>query len=159
MQKYVDDSANEVREEFNTLKNNVLNTTESIYAADTVMSFPLVGEDRKLYKALDTQKIYYWDSNTSTYELLKAEAIDIPEVKGGIEVIPETDTLPSKGESDMLYKTLSDEKVWTWNESTNKFVEIGAGGSGAGGGIVVVEKFSDLPEVGNADTLYKVSAD
>ena len=159
MQKYVDDSTNEVREEFNTLKNNVLNTTEGIYAADTVMSFPLVGEDRKLYKALDTQKIYYWDSNTSTYELLKAEAIDIPVVKGGIEVIPETDTLPAKGESDMLYKTLSNEKVWTWNESTNEFVEIGARSSSAGGGIVVVEKFSDLPEVGNADTLYKVTAD
>ena len=157
MQKYVDDSANEVREEFNTLKDNVLNTTESIYATDTVMSFPLVGEDRKLYKALDTQKIYYWDSNTSTYELLKAEAIDIPEVKGGIEVIPKEESLPLIGESDMLYKTLSDEKVWTWNESTNEYVEISAGGSSsvAGGSIIVYDTLADFPEVGEVFNLYR----
>jgi hypothetical protein len=62
----------------------------------------------------------------------------------------------------MLYKTLSNEKVWTWNESSNEFVEIGAGASGGtivGGGIVVVEKFSNLPAEGKADVLYKVTAD
>jgi hypothetical protein len=119
-----------------------------------------MGEDNKLYKVLDTQRIYYWDSTSLSYELLKAEIIDIPEVKGGIEVIPETDTLPPKGESDMLYKTLSNEKVWTWNESTNKFVEIGAGSSSGagGGGIVIVETKEELYELeGKEDTLYRVS--
>lgn len=156
-----DNSLNEIRIDFDEFKQGINDTVDGIIIRDTVMDFPLLGEDNKLYKALNTQKIYYWDSNTSTYELLKAEAIEFPEVKGGIKVIPETETLPSKGESDMLYKTLSDEKVYTWNESTTEFVEIGTGGtsSAAGGGIIVVDKFEDLPRPGKADTLYKVLND
>ena len=161
LQDSFDNSLNEIRIDFDEFKQGINDTVDSIIIRNTIMDFPLLGEDNKLYKALDTQKIYYWDSNTSTYELLKAEAIELPEVKGGIEVIPETETLPSKGESDMLYKTLSDEKVYTWNESTTEFVEIGAGSSSsaAGGGIIVVDKFEDLPRPGKADTLYKVLND
>lgn len=158
LQTSFDNSLNEIRTDFDEFKQGVNDTVDSLIIRNTVMDFPLAGEDNKLYKALDTQKIYYWDSNTSTYELLKAEAIELPEVKGGIEVIPETETLPSTGESDMLYKTLSDEKVYTWNESTTEFVEIGTG-SAVGGGIIVVDRFGDLPRPGKADTLYKVLND
>ena len=63
----------------------------------------------------------------------------------------------------MLYKTLSNEKVWTWNESTSEYVEIGANADGplegVTGGIYVVDTFADLPEIGEADILYKVLED
>ena len=143
----------QVRAEFETLENKTLEKIESIIVKDTFNKLPETGVDNCLYKILDTQDIYHWNSNTSSYELIKAEGT------GGIEVIPETDTLPSKGESDMLYKTLLNEKVWTWNESTNEFVEIGAGNfNAAGGGIIIVETKEELYELeGQIDTLYRVT--
>jgi len=61
----------------------------------------------------------------------------------------------------MLYKVLEDEKVYTWNASTNEYAQV-SGSTSAGEGknnIIVVEKYADLPEIGEADVLYKVAAD
>ena len=59
-------------------------------------------------------------------EVVTPETPDTPivEVKGGIEVVDTVDDLPVIGESDMLYKVLANEKIYTWNVSTGTYTAI-----------------------------------
>jgi hypothetical protein len=82
---------------------------------------------------------------------------EIPEVKGGIEVYETVEDLPVIGESDMLYKVLTDELVYTWNASTATYTAMNSV-TESKTSLVVVDAFSSLPEEGENDILYKINA-
>ena len=77
-------------------------------------------------------------------------------VKGGIEVVDTVESLPSTGESDMLYKVLENELVYTWNMSTASYGAINST-TESKSSIMVVDTFGKLPETGENDILYKVN--
>ena len=128
----------------------------------TVDNLPQTAEENKLYKVKNSQLIYFWNTIKNQYEQING--IEIPEVdiKGGIEVVPTMDDLPFIGSSDMLYKVLENENVYTWNASVSEYSLIAGAGSdepSSGNGIIVVDKYSDLPLEGEVDALYKVIED
>jgi hypothetical protein len=67
------------------------------------------------------------------------------------------------GNSDMLYKVLSTELVYTWNISTNSYEPLGAEEItpelpvDAKNNIKIVDSFGSLPETGDNDVLYKTN--
>ena len=137
--------------------------TDNIVICDEL---PEVGIENFLYKLPD-QTFYFWNTLTGAFAPLMPEVVtpenpetpDTPtvEVKGGIEVVDTVDDLPIIGESDMLYKVLADEKVYTWNISTGTYTAIESV-TEAKTSVVVVENFSDLPEEGENDILYKINS-
>jgi hypothetical protein len=129
---------------------------------------PEVGAENLLYK-LPNQTFHFWNTLTGAFAPLMPEVVTpenpeqpeepvIPpvEVKGGIEVVETIDDLPLIGESDMLYKVLADEKVYTWNVSTASYAAIESAGE-AKTSVIVVENFEALPEEGENDILYKIN--
>ena len=48
---------------------------DNIIVADTKDGFPANGENNKLYKSLDDQLIYSWNSQNNSYEKIKAETV------------------------------------------------------------------------------------
>ena len=141
--------------------------TDNIVICDEL---PEVGVENFLYKLPD-QTFHFWNTLTGAFAPLMPEVVtpenpetpDEPvvpptvEVKGGIEVVDTVDDLPVIGESDMLYKVLADEKVYTWNISTGTYTAIESV-TEAKTSVVVVENFSDLPEEGENDILYKINS-
>ena len=140
--------------------------TDNIVICDEL---PEVGVENLLYKLPD-QTFYFWNTLTGAFAPLMPEIVTpenpetpdepvIPpvEVKGGIEVVDTIDDLPLIGESDMLYKVLADEKVYTWNVSTGTYTAIESV-TEAKTSIVVVENFEALPEEGKNDILYKLNS-
>lgn len=139
--------------------------TDNIVICDEL---PETGVENFLYK-LPNQTFYFWNTLNNAFAPLVPEPEEpeepeepiIPptvEVKGGIEVVATLEDLPLIGESDMLYKVLSNERVYTWNASTAEYGVLGEGMSvDAKTSLVVVEDFSDLPEEGENDILYKVN--
>jgi hypothetical protein len=131
--------------------------TDNIIVCDEL---PEVGVENFLYKLPD-QTFHFWDTLTGAFAPLVPEVVipDIPavEVKGGIEVVDTVNDLPVIGESDMLYKVLADEKVYTWNVSTGTYTTIESA-TEAKTSVVVVDNFSDLPEEGENDILYKINS-
>lgn len=140
--------------------------TDNIVICDEL---PEVGVENLLYKLPD-QTFHFWNTLTGAFAPLMPEVVipEIPEtpdepvippveVKGGIEVVDTVDDLPLIGESDMLYKVLADEKVYTWNVSTATYVAIESV-TEAKTSVVVVENFEALPEEGENDILYKLNS-
>lgn len=127
-----------------------------------VNDLPETGEENILYKLPD-QSFYYWNTISSSFAPFNSNpGQDEPvcpdiEVKGGIEVVNTFNDLPEIGKSDMLYKVLEDELIYSWNSSTNTYQTINTSIE-AKSSIVVVENFSDLPEEGENDLLYKVDS-
>lgn len=139
--------------------------TDNIVICDEL---PEVGVENFLYKLPD-QTFHFWNTLTGAFAPLMPEVVtpenpenpetpDTPtvEVKGGIEVVDTVDDLPVIGKSDMLYKVLADEKVYTWNISTGTYTAIESV-TEAKTSVIVVENFSDLPEEGENDILYKIN--
>ena len=130
---------------------------------------PEAGVENLLYKLPD-QTFHFWNTLTGAFAPLMPEVV-IPEnpetpddpiippvgVKGGIEVVDTIDDLPLIGESDMLYKVLADEKVYTWNVSNGTYTAIESV-TEAKTSVVVVENFEALPEEGENDILYKLNS-
>lgn len=124
-----------------------------------VENLPEIGEENLLYKLPD-QSFHYWNSNTHSFEPLIPEAeIIIPEVevKGGIEVVNAVEDLPAEGKSDMLYKVLADELVYTWNVSTTSYEALTSNTIESKSSLIVVPSFGALPEFGENDVLYKTN--
>ena len=130
-----------------------------------VEELPAIGEENLLYKLPD-QSFYFWNKLSNSFSPLvpNAEIIIPPvEVKGGIEVVNTIEDLPLIGNSDMLYKVLSNELVYTWNISTNSYKSLNAEEIipippiDAKSNIKVVDSFGVLPEVGENDVLYKTN--
>jgi hypothetical protein len=134
-----------------------------------VNELPEFGADNLLYKLPD-QTFYFWNRKLNAFAPLIPEISypEIPEnpsepnppvieVKGGIQVVATVEDLPEIGESDMLYKVLENELVYTWNNSTSSYKVINSATASASS-IVVVENFSNLPENGENDVLYKTNA-
>ena len=48
---------------------------DNIIVADTKDGFPANGENNKLYKSLDDQLIYSWNSQNNSYEKIKSETV------------------------------------------------------------------------------------
>ena len=120
-----------------------------------VESLPYEGQDNVLYKVRPTQKFYFWNSQMRIFENLVSSEDDL-NIKGGIEVVETLNDLPDAGRSDMLYKVLANEMIYTWNETRKAYAILNSGSGG--GGIVVVNSFADLPEIGENDVLYKIHA-
>ena len=127
-----------------------------------VNDLPETGEENILYKLPD-QSFYYWNTISSSFAPFNSNpGQDEPvypdiEVKGGMEVVNTFNDLPEVGKSDMLYKVLEDELIYSWNSSTNTYQTINTSIE-AKSSIVVVENFSELPEEGENDLLYKVDS-
>ena len=136
-----------------------------------VNELPQFGVENLLYKLPD-QTFHFWNRELSAFaplipEINYPDNPDTPvdpeqpdeptiEVKGGIEVFAKFEDLPLIGESDMLYKVLEDELVYTWNGSTGTYKALNSATASASS-IVVVENFSNLPETGENDVLYKTN--
>ena len=98
--------------------------TDNILIVD---SLPQIGQENLLYKLPD-QSFYYWDSISNSFAPLVAE-VEIPEipeieVKGGIETVDFFNQLPENGESDVLYKVLSTELIYSWNAISSSYETI-----------------------------------
>ena len=67
-------------------------------------------------------------------------------------------TLPEVGQEDLIYKVNETQKLYIWNGLTNLYEEIAIGTESGeeAGGIIVVENFESLPEIGANDSLYKI---
>ena len=129
-----------------------------IEVVDTVAELPLEGASDMLYKVLENELVYTWNSSTGTYESLAATIIP-PEVeaKESLIVVDSVSDLPETGESDMLYKVLEDEQVYTWNASTSSYKTLSSGVVESKRYIEVVSSFGALPEIGENDVLYKTN--
>ena len=53
---------------------------DNFFVGYSVANFPLSGSDNILYKAVDTQKIYYWNSIDNSYKTIDSEIV-FPEDK------------------------------------------------------------------------------
>ena len=142
--------------------------TDNIVLADVL---PEVGVENILYKLPD-QTFHFWNTLTGAFAPLMPEVIItpdapvepsepsdpvIPELRGGIDVYETVEDLPVIGESDVLYKVLEDEQVYTWNVSTATYQPVTSVVEGKSN-IIVVEGFGDLPEEGENDMLYKINS-
>lgn len=58
---------------------------QSIYNATTRSDFPSVGQEHIIYKAQEEQRIYQWNSKTSSYETIQSMGSldDIEVISGG----------------------------------------------------------------------------
>ena len=131
--------------------------TDNILVVNTL---PESGEENILYKLPD-QSFYYWNSISNSFAPLvsiPAEDED-PEIiaRGGIEVVERAEDLPEEGESDVLYKVLETELIYSWNTSTHTYQAINETIQNKNF-ILVVDNFSDLPEQGQNDVLYKIDS-
>lgn len=123
-----------------------------------IETLPEAGELDVLYRVGD--EFYYYGHNNNFEKLNKDVEIPEVEVKGGIEVVDTVADLPVEGASDMLYKVLADEKVYTWNLSTSSYESIASGEIPEGSGknnIAIYDSLTSLPEEGETDILYKVN--
>lgn len=142
--------------------------TDNIVICDEL---PESGVENLLYKLPD-QTFHFWNTLTGAFAPLMSEIVNpenpetpdepiIPpvEIKGGIEVFDTIEDLPIIGKSDMLYKVLADEKVYTWNNSTATYQALEGDVTVEGkSAMIIVENFSDLPEEGENDVLYKINS-
>ena len=123
-----------------------------------IEALPEDGELDVLYRVGD--EFYYYGHNNNFEKLNKDIKIPEVEVKGGIEVVETIADLPIEGASDMLYKVLADEKVYTWNLSTSSYEPIASGAIPEESGknnIAIYDSLTSLPEEGETDILYKVN--
>ena len=118
------------------------------------------GEDDVLYKVQSTQKLYVWNSINKIYDELEP-AINEPIIQKAIIVVDTFESLPLKGENDLIYKINSTQKLYIWNDLNKEYEEIASNESGdtpINGGVIVVENFESLPETGANDSLYKINS-
>lgn len=131
---------------------------DNIIVADTKDGFPANGENNKLYKSLDDQLIYSWNSQNNSYEKIKAETVS---QINNIKLINTETELPDEGNPIMLYKVKENQKFYYWNDTKAAYEILNETQQAVEGksNILVVNKFDELPEIGEADVLYKVIAD
>lgn len=131
---------------------------DNIIVADTKDGFPANGENNKLYKSLDDQLIYSWNSQNNSYEKIKAETVS---QINNIKLINTKTDLPDEGNPIMLYKVKENQKFYYWNDTKAAYEILNETQQAVEGksNILVVNKFDELPEIGEADVLYKVVAD
>ena len=128
---------------------------DNIIVADTKDDFPANGENNKLYKSLDDQLIYSWNSQNNSYEKIKAETVS---QINNIKLINTETELPDEGNPIMLYKVADTDLLYTWNQQTktyqaiNETVEMPENVQS----IKIVNTVAELPNSGNSGTLYKV---
>lgn len=94
---------------------------DNIIVADTKDGFPANGENNKLYKSLDDQLIYSWNSQNNSYEKIKAETVS---QINNIKLINTKTELPDEGNPIMLYKVADTDLLYTWNQQTKTYQAI-----------------------------------
>lgn len=130
--------------------------SEGINNIVIVDELPLTGQSDFLYKVKESQKFFYWNENLSAFFPLASISLeDLPEVKGGIEVYNNLEDLPESGVSDILYKVLENEKVYTWNGTSGTYKPVGNIESSGGGSVIVYDTLADFPEIGEVFNLYR----
>ena len=147
---------------WNSLTNtfNEFTNTEIIQKGiEVVKELVSPGEDSILYKVQSTQKLYIWNSLNKIYEELIQPAEDVI-VEKAIIVVDKIESLPLVGANDLIYKINDTQKLYIWNNLNNAYEEIAAEGKTEEevGGIIVVENFESLPEIGANDSLYKINS-
>lgn len=151
---YYWDSLNNTYICLNAPEEYVDTNTDNILVVETL---PETGEENLLYKLPD-QNFYYWNRNSNSFAPLITEPV-IPdfEVKGGIETVDFFEQLPEEGESDILYKVLSTELIYSWNAIASSYKPINAD-TEVKTSMIVIETFGELPEIGENDILYKINS-
>lgn len=149
------------KSEFICLNYEFVDTDTNTNNIVLVEELPAQGEENLLYKLPD-QSFHYWNSTSQAFEPLVPEVeIVVPdiEVKDGIEVINTMAELPVTGKSDVLYKVLENEEVYTWNTSTQSYKTLSSTSPVVESKryIEVVDSFSALPITGENDILYKAN--
>ena len=85
----------------------------------------------------------------------------MPEIVQSVKIVNTVAELPNPGNSDILYKVLENEEVYTWNASTNTYKSLMEKTSETPivegkENIAVVDAIADLPTEKVEDVLYKV---
>jgi hypothetical protein len=118
------------------------------------------GDENVLYKVSSTQELYMWNSLNSSYETLIQPTGEVV-VEKAIIVVETFNSLPLIGANDLIYKVNDTQTLYIWNNLENIYEEVAAEGKPEDvpvGGIIVVENFESLPEIGANDSLYKINS-
>lgn len=95
--------------------------------------------------------------------ILNRKTSDTPIVEGkeNIAVVDTIADLPTEKIEDVLYKVKENQKFYYWNDTKAAYEILNETQQAVEGksNILVVNKFDELPETGEADVLYKVIAD
>lgn len=156
-------SWNSQNNSYEKIKAETVSQINNIKLVNTVAELPEEGNPIMLYKVLENELLYTWSQSTGEYKSI-AFTVDIPEVesKEYIKVVAAEADLPADTHEDIIYKVETNQKFYYWNAADGKYVllnETVQPGSEGKSNIVVVNKFDELPETGEADILYKVIAD
>jgi hypothetical protein len=101
-----------------------------------------------------------WNSLNSSYEALAQPTGEVV-VEKAIIVVETFNSLPLIGANDLIYKVNDTQTLYIWNNLESIYEEVAAEGSPEEepvGGIIVVENFESLPEIGANDSLYKINS-
>lgn len=84
---------------------------------------PENGEVDVLYKVLENEKIYSWNSSNASYQAINS----VVESKSSIVVVENFNNLPEYGDNEVLYKVNSTQLLYMWNGKTNIYEQLGQG--------------------------------
>ena len=136
---------------------------QSVKIINTVAELPNSGNSGTLYKVLENEEVYTWNASTNTYKSLMEKTSDTPTVEGkeNIAIVDTIADLPTEKVEDVLYKVKENQKFYYWNDIKTAYEILNETQQAVEGksNILVVNKFDELPETGEADVLYKVIAD
>lgn len=136
---------------------------QSVKIVNTVVELPNPGNSDTLYKVLENEEVYTWNASTNTYKSLMEKTSETPIVEGkeNIAVVDTIANLPTEKIEDILYKVKENQKFYYWNDTKAAYEILNETQQAVEGksNILVVNKFDELPEIGEADVLYKVVAD
>lgn len=118
--------------------------TDNIQLVDTL---PETGENNLLYKLLETQEFYHWDSKEEIFKKIMAdvELPEIPEQKNNIIVVNELAELPEEGQVDVLYKVVKEQTLYNYNTITQHYEPLGQASNitTQDGYVIVLDYFND----------------
>ena len=156
-------SWNSQNNNYEKIKAETVSQINNIKLISTKAELPDEGNPIMLYKVADTDLLYTWNQQTRTYQAINENTGETPIVEGkeNIAVIDTIANLPTEKVEDVLYKVKENQKFYYWNDTKAAYEILNETQQAVEGksNILVVNKFDELPETGEADVLYKVIAD
>lgn len=156
-------SWNSQNNNYEKIKAETVSQINNIKLISTKAELPDEGNPIMLYKVADTDLLYTWNQQTRTYQAINENTGETPIVEGkeNIAVIDTIANLPTEKVEDVLYKVKENQKFYYWNDTKAAYEILNETQQAIEGksNILVVNKFDELPETGEADVLYKVIAD
>lgn len=122
----------------------------------SVNELPEIGNPSYFYKVNSEQKIYFWNENENSFNLLNfAETPSFEDTNtDNIVLVATYEILPYPGQENLLYKTLNDQKIYYWNPLYEEYSLITIEDTNVDN-IIVKDNKEAFPSEGLENYLYK----